>query len=134
MNLNLSVVASAVPGDYSGNGIVDAADYVVWRKGLGTTYTQNDYNVWRAHFGSVVPLAGDYNGNGVVDAGDYVVWRKGLGTTYTQADYDIWRAHFGQTAGSGLGTIANAAVPEPTTSVLLMFAAVGWCLQRRRTK
>jgi hypothetical protein len=40
-----------VPGDFDHNGIVDAADYVVWRKGLGTTYTQNDFNVWRAYFG-----------------------------------------------------------------------------------
>jgi len=40
-----------VAGDYNGNGIVDAADYVVWREGLGTTFTQNDYDVWRAHFG-----------------------------------------------------------------------------------
>ena len=39
------------PGDYNNNGVVDAADYVAWRKGLGTTYTQNDYNVWRSHFG-----------------------------------------------------------------------------------
>jgi hypothetical protein len=38
-------------GDYNNNGIVDAADYVVWRKGLGTIYTQSDYNVWRANFG-----------------------------------------------------------------------------------
>lgn len=38
-------------GDYNGNGVVDAADYVVWRKGVGTTYTQNDYNVWRSNFG-----------------------------------------------------------------------------------
>ena len=37
-----------LPGDYNHNGIVDAADYVVWRKGLGTTYTQADYDVWRA--------------------------------------------------------------------------------------
>ncbi|HVT28407.1 MAG TPA: PEP-CTERM sorting domain-containing protein, partial [Lacipirellulaceae bacterium] len=27
------------------------ADYIVFRKGLGTTYTQDDYNAWRAHFG-----------------------------------------------------------------------------------
>ena len=27
-----------LPGDYSGNGVVDAADYVVWRDGLGTKY------------------------------------------------------------------------------------------------
>ena len=36
------------PGDYNGNGTVDAADYVVWRKGLGTTHTQGDFNVWCA--------------------------------------------------------------------------------------
>ena len=40
-----------LPGDYNGNGAVDAADYVVWRKGLGTTYTQDDYATWRSHFG-----------------------------------------------------------------------------------
>lgn len=40
-----------LPGDYNLNGVVDAADYVVWRNGLGTTYTQNDYVVWRSHFG-----------------------------------------------------------------------------------
>jgi hypothetical protein len=45
------LVVQALAGDFNGNGNVDAADYVVWRKGLGTTYTQNDYNVWRAHFG-----------------------------------------------------------------------------------
>jgi hypothetical protein len=40
-----------LPGDYNRNGIVDAADYVVWRKGLGTTFTVADYNVWRLNFG-----------------------------------------------------------------------------------
>jgi hypothetical protein len=33
VNLNLSVATSAVPGDYNANGTVDAADYVLWRKG-----------------------------------------------------------------------------------------------------
>jgi autotransporter-associated beta strand protein len=46
------VLSVGLPGDFNFNGIVDAADYVVWRKGLGTTYTQNDYNVWRANFGA----------------------------------------------------------------------------------
>ena len=40
-----------IPGDYNHNGVVDGADYVVWRKGLGTTYAQNDYNAWRTKFG-----------------------------------------------------------------------------------
>jgi hypothetical protein len=55
----------ALVGDYSGNGVVDAADYVVWRNGLGTTYTQNDYTTWRANFGRT-PSAGWSAGSSVV--------------------------------------------------------------------
>ncbi len=47
----LSVVEQGLSGDYNHDGVVDAADYVVWRQGLGTTYTPGDYNLWRAHFG-----------------------------------------------------------------------------------
>jgi hypothetical protein len=39
------------PGDFDNDGTVDAADYVVWRNGLGTTDNQADYNAWRANFG-----------------------------------------------------------------------------------
>jgi hypothetical protein len=39
------------PGDYSRNVATDDADYVLLRKGLGTTYQPIDYNIWRAHFG-----------------------------------------------------------------------------------
>jgi hypothetical protein len=72
-----------------------------------------------------------------------VAWRKNNNTPVTlpndstagtdQTDYAVWRANFGQIAGGGSGASASAAVPEPTTLVPLMFAAVGWCLQRRRT-
>jgi hypothetical protein len=41
----------ALAGDYNADGFVDAADYIVWRKGLSTTYAPNDYNAWRANFG-----------------------------------------------------------------------------------
>jgi formylglycine-generating enzyme required for sulfatase activity len=41
-------------GDFNEDGGVDAADYVVWRKGLGTTYTQDDFATWRANFGATV--------------------------------------------------------------------------------
>jgi hypothetical protein len=40
-----------VPGDFNHDGFVDTADYIVWRSGLGTTYTQADYDAWRANFG-----------------------------------------------------------------------------------
>jgi hypothetical protein len=39
-------------GDFNGDHVVDAADYTVWRNGLGSTYTQNDYDVWKANFGN----------------------------------------------------------------------------------
>jgi hypothetical protein len=47
-----------LPGDFNQDGRDDAADYVVWRNGLGTTYTQNDYDVWRANFGLTAAAAG----------------------------------------------------------------------------
>jgi hypothetical protein len=124
--------SQALAGDYNHNGVVDAADYVVWRKGTGS---QSEYDIWRANFGHSVaapPVTGDYNHNGIVDAADYVVWRKGLGTTYLQNDYAIWRSHFGETASSGSGVITNVAVPEPATIVMLMLAVAGWCLRQGR--
>jgi hypothetical protein len=42
---------SDIPGDFNQDGTVNAADYTVWRNGLGTTYTPGDYEVWKAHFG-----------------------------------------------------------------------------------
>src|SRR5262249_33786791 len=42
------------PGDFNHDGKVDMADYTLWRSGLGTIYTQADYDAWRAHFGQTV--------------------------------------------------------------------------------
>jgi hypothetical protein len=58
----LSVAPQGVDGDYNNNGIVDAEDYIIWRKNQGTTNTlphdptggtigPQQYNTWRAHFG-----------------------------------------------------------------------------------
>lgn len=51
-------------GDYDGNGTVGA----------------NDYDVWKANFGTA-NVAGDGNGNGIVDAADYTIWRDNLGAS-----------------------------------------------------
>jgi hypothetical protein len=45
-------------GDWDHNGAVQAADYVAWRKGLGTIYQAGDYNTWRANYGASAPGAG----------------------------------------------------------------------------
>ncbi|MGD9635694.1 MAG: hypothetical protein AB7G28_14725 [Pirellulales bacterium] len=50
----LAINAAAVdslPGDFNDDGKVDAADYTVWRDGLGSTRTPEEYGVWRTHFG-----------------------------------------------------------------------------------
>lgn len=51
---------TGVPGDYNGNGTVDSADYVLWRKGgplqnevdAPGTVNAADYSAWRARFGN----------------------------------------------------------------------------------
>jgi hypothetical protein len=77
---------------------------------------------------AVIPemLPGDFNGDGSVDAADYVVWRKSDGT---QDGYIAWRANFGVTSGSGSvgDSLANAAVPEPASAVLLVAVAIAAC-------
>jgi hypothetical protein len=45
------VLSVALPGDYNFDSTVDAADYVVWRKGIGIASTPENYNLWRTNFG-----------------------------------------------------------------------------------
>jgi hypothetical protein len=65
--------------DYNDNGVVDAADYVLWRKTQGQTgaglladgdgdldVDNDDYALWRTHFGAIVPGAGAVLSTGTV--------------------------------------------------------------------
>jgi hypothetical protein len=56
---------AALAADFNSDGIVDSADYVVWRKGFGTIYTQDDYELWRTQFGRT---PGSGAGSGLGDA------------------------------------------------------------------
>jgi hypothetical protein len=53
----------ALLGDYNVDGVVDTADYLVWRKAKGST----------------TDLHADGNGDGIVDDADYSVWRVNFG-------------------------------------------------------
>jgi T5SS/PEP-CTERM-associated repeat protein len=60
-SVRLSSFQLSVPGDYNQNGTVDAADYVLWRKKLGSGTSlpndntpgigSDDYTRWRTRFG-----------------------------------------------------------------------------------
>jgi hypothetical protein len=102
-NVTLEVV-SALLGDYNGNGIVDAADFVVWRNSLGQLGTG---------------LAADGNNDGVVNQADFDVWRVHFGQTAT---------------GAGPEAAANAAVPEPATSPISFIVGVLAVCSYRRAK
>jgi hypothetical protein len=54
---------ATVPGDFNFDGTVDAADYVAWRDGLGTLYTQSHYDIWRANFGTSLGAGSGSAGN-----------------------------------------------------------------------
>jgi hypothetical protein len=88
----------ALPGDYNRDGIVDAADYVVWRKSLDQTE---------------LPLAADGNGDGEVDEEDYAVWRGNFGRL--------------RLTGASVAAAASTlpAIPEPPSFLLFLMALVG---------
>lgn len=47
-----SVIPETLAGDFNEDGTVDAADYTVWRDGLGTTSIQADYDIWVNNYGA----------------------------------------------------------------------------------
>jgi hypothetical protein len=101
-NYNVGLTMAAVPGDYNNNGVVDAADYTVWRDHLGQTY----------------PLPNEVSG---VTPGQV-----------TQEDYLAWKARFGNSPGSGAGAAGRAAVPEPGSAAIAVIAIIASGLVRRR--
>jgi hypothetical protein len=91
--ITAGATSPGVSGDYNGDGKVDAADYVMWRKHSGLT-------------GGATAADGDGNGDGNV----------------TTSDLGLWRAQYGETtSGAGAGFSANSVgVPEPGSMLLTM--------------
>src|SRR5262249_44176165 len=98
-----------VQGDYDGSGSVNASDYVMFRKQVGQNYqlfnegtgttpgqvTAEDYNVFRAHYGS------SQDGSGYNSATDSLAFG---GTQYITGSFD---SSTGILTLSGYDTMAN---------------------------
>jgi hypothetical protein len=91
------LTAPLLAGDYNANGVVDSADYVVWRDSLGATGSN---------------LAADGNHDGQVTQLDYALWKTNFGTTADPVN--------GGAGSSG----QHAAVPEPSTLLICFIALV----------
>jgi hypothetical protein len=86
------------PGDYNRDGIVDAADYLVWRDSQGVAGPG---------------LVADGNRDGVVDSSDYLVWRTHFGNSPASLQ-------------SGTGADSQQPVPEAPAAVLIALSAITW--------
>jgi hypothetical protein len=96
-------VVSGLPaiGDYSGNSIVDAADYTVWRDTLGST---TDLRANGANNGASA---------GIIDLADLLFWQR----------------NFGRTAGSGAQT--GSVPEPSTAALLVIGCVVALVASRR---
>jgi hypothetical protein len=123
-SIEIQPINSYHAADINLDGAVDAADYVVWRKHLGTD-------------SGAMHSQGDANGDGVVDAGDFTLWRNNFGAPGGGAAVG---AHLPRGAIGANG--ANTAVPEPTSLTLAGLAITAlaafseitrsiWCNGRR---
>jgi hypothetical protein len=88
--------AAGVLGDYNNNGVVDAADYVLWRNGgpllnevatVGSA-TAEDYTEWRARFGNTSGSGSGASSEGVPEPSSAVL------TLFAVASLMLYRSKF----------------------------------------
>lgn len=86
---------NVAPGDFNFDGVVNAADYTVWRNTFGLTTN----------------AAADGNGDGIVDLADHSVWRNTLGMT-------------GASLSSGAGSSVAVPEPTSVGLVGIVFLLI----------
>jgi Dockerin type I domain len=107
---NYPLNQTTLPWDYNHDGVVDAADYTVWRNTLGQSDPNPENN----------PLAANSNRNGSVDLKDYAAWKY----------------HFGESLpmSEGAGSLAAAGAPEPASFLLALSGVLAFSAFRLRTR
>lgn len=89
-------------GDYNGDGVVNLADYTVWRDQLGASGTG---------------LAADGDNSGTVDELDYAYWKARFGDSFSN--------------GNLVTLTETSTVPEPASLIVLMMGSLGVTLVYR---
>jgi hypothetical protein len=109
-----------LPGDFNGNGVVDAADYTVWRDNLGSS--------------SNAPLHGNGDATVGVGPGDYIVWKSNFGATALASGppaLTTGRILYSPLV-AGAGSMSGSTVPEPETAWLLAIGLSLVAIGRRK--
>jgi hypothetical protein len=91
-----------VTGDYNGDGVVDAADYTVWRDTFGQTV------FWEGD-------GADGDQSGMID----------------QGDYEFWKQHYGDVIAAPMGLGSAVPEPTSAWLAILSIAAIGVRCARR---
>ncbi len=124
-----TLLTVGTPGDFDGDRDVDGSDFLILQRGMGTLYGTSELEAWETNYG-VTPLSqpGDFNNDGGVDGSDFLAWQRGESPDpFSASDLANWEAQYGTAA------LTVAAVPEPTSIVLLGLGVFG-VLRRKRPK
>jgi hypothetical protein len=92
-------------GDFNEDGMIDAADYVVWRKTAGQAVTawdgadgngdatvdDEDFAIWKRNFGTTIPNLGSGSSSTVPESGSALLLVSALGGGWKVRRRSAWR-------------------------------------------
>ncbi|WP_442484562.1 hypothetical protein [Aeoliella sp. SH292] len=102
------VAIEGLPGDYNDDGLVNLADYTVWRDNLG------------GDAAAVLPAGSRDPGN--------------ADPTINAADYEFWKQNFGSPGSAGVGPLGETTIPEPSTWTIFALAGTALVSYRRLSR